>query len=98
MCRCGLEVLGLGEVGDEGFANSLCFRLWDILVEVDHTACHATFLVRAEVGTGASDDILAVGIDDSGVERFNGCPLTDKPVETVVLAGTSGIVAQQVVP
>lgn len=37
-------------------------------------------------------------VNDGGIERVIGCPLIDKPVETGVLAGTGGIVAQQVVP
>ena len=88
------EVFGLGEVGDEGFTDCLCLRLRDILVEVEHATCHLDLCIGTEVGAGASDDILAVGVDDGGIERVIRCPLTDKPVEAVVLARTGGIVAQ----
>lgn len=93
-----LEVLGFGEVDDERFMDSLCLGLWDVLVEVEHATCHLDLGIGAEVGADTSDDILAVGIDDGSVERFIECPLTDKPVEAVVLAGAGGVVAQQVVP
>ena len=93
-----LEVLGLGEVLYQGLADGLGLALRNVLVEVEHTACHLDLGIGAEVGAGASDDILTKWVDDSGVERVIGCPLTYKPVEAVVLAGTSGIVAQQVVP
>ena len=93
-----LEVLGLGEVLYQILADGLGLTLRDILVEVEHATCHFDLGIGTEVGAGASDDILAVGINDGGIERVIGCPLTYKPVEAVVLAGTSGIVAQQVVP
>jgi len=89
-----LEVLGLGEVLYQGLADGLSLALRDILVEVEHSACHLDLGIGAEVDAGASDNILAVGVNDSGVERVIGCPLTDKPVEAVVLARTGGIVAQ----
>lgn len=93
-----LEVLGLGEVLYQVLADGLSLALRDVLVEVEHTACHFDLGIGAEVGAGTGDDILAVGVDDSGIERVIGCPLTDKPVEAVVLAGASSVVAQQVVP
>lgn len=93
-----LEVPGLGEVLYQGLADGLGLTLRNVLIEVEHTTCHLDLYIGAEVGTSTSDDILAVGVDDSAVERFIGCPLTYKPVEAVVLAGTGGIVAQQVVP
>ena len=93
-----LEVLCLGEVLYQSLADGLGFTLRDVLIEVEHTTCHLDLGIGAEVGAGASDDILAVGVDDSGVERVIGCPLTDKPVEAMVPAGTGDIVAQQVVP
>ena len=93
-----LEVLGLGEVLYQGLADGLGVALRDDLVEVEHAACHLDLCIGAEVGADTSDDILAVGVDYSGIERVIGCPLTYKPVEAVVLAGTGGIVAQQVVP
>ena len=93
-----LEVLGLGEVLYQGLADGLGVALRDDLVEVEHAACHLDLCIGAEVGADTSDDILAVGIDDGSVERFIECPLTDKPVEAVVLAGAGGVVAQQVVP
>ena len=93
-----LEVLGLGEVLYQSLADGLGLALRDVLIEVEKAACHSDLGIGAEVGTGASDNILTKWVDDSGVERVIGCPLTYKPVEAVVLAGTSGIVAQQVVP
>lgn len=93
-----LEVLGLCEVLYQCLADSLGLALWDVLVEVEHSACHLDLCIGAEVGAVTSDDILAVGVDDGGIERVIGCPLTDKPVEAVVLAGASSVVAQQVVP
>jgi len=89
-----LEVLGLGEVLYQGLADDLGFPLRDVLIEVEHAACHRDLGIGAEIGAGTSDDILAVGVDDSGIERVIGCPLTNKPVEAVVLAMTGGIVAQ----
>ena len=89
-----LEVLGFGEVDDERFMDSLCLGLWDVLVEVEHATCHLDLGIGTVVGTGTCDDILAVGVDDGGIERVIRCPLTDKPVEAVVLARTGGIVAQ----
>ena len=88
-----LEVLGLGEMLYESLADGPCFALRDVLVEVEHTASHFDLSIGTEVGTGASDDILAVGVDDGGIERVIGCPLTDKPVEAVVYAGTGIVVA-----
>lgn len=82
----------------QSFANGLSLTLRDVLVEVEHATCHLDLGIGAEVGTSTGDNILAVGVDDSGVERVIGCPLTYKPVEAVVLAGTGGIVAQQIVP
>mgnify|MGYP007061936208 CR=1 FL=1 len=79
-------------------ADGLGLALRDVLVEVEHAASHFDLSIGTEVGTGTSDDILAVGVDDGGIERVIGCPLTDKPVEAVVLAGAGSIVAQQVVP
>lgn len=35
-----LEVLGLGEVLYQGLADGLSLALRDILVEVEHSACH----------------------------------------------------------
>ena len=93
-----LEVLGLGEVLYQSLADGLSLTLRDILVEVEHATCHLDLGIGAEVGTGASDNILTKWVDDSSVERAIGYPLTNKPVEAVVLAGTGGIVAQQVVP
>lgn len=57
-----LEVLCLGKVGDERFTDYLCFK--DVLVEVDHYACHATLLIRAEINAVAFNNILAAIIDD----------------------------------
>jgi hypothetical protein len=88
-----LEVLGLSEVLYQSFADGLSLTLRDILVEVEHTASHFDLYIGREVGTGASDNILAVWVDDSGIERVIGCPLTYKPVETVVLAGAGSVVA-----
>lgn len=82
----------------QSLADGLGLALGDVLVEVEHAACHLDLGIGAEVGAGASDNILAVGVDDRGIERVIGCPLTNKPVEAVVLAGAGGIVAQQVVP
>lgn len=89
-----LEVLGFGEVLYQGLADGLGLALGDVLVEVEETACHGDLGIGTEVGAGAIDDILAVGIDDSGIERVIGCPLTNKPVEAIVLARTGGVVAQ----
>ena len=89
-----LEVLGLGEVLYQGLADGLGFTLRNVLIEVEHAACHLDFGIEAEVGTDTSDDILAKWVDDSGVERVIGCPLTNKPVEAIVLARTGGVVAQ----
>ena len=50
--------------------------------------------IGTEVGAGTSDDILAKWVDDSGEERIIGCPLTNKPMEAVVLAGAGSVVAQ----
>ena len=93
-----LEVLGLGEVLYQCLADGLSLALRDVLIEVEHTACHLDLGIGAEVGAGASDNILAVGVDDGGVECVIGCPLTNKPVEAVVFAGAGYVVAQQVVP
>ena len=49
---------------------------------------HLDLYIGAEVGAGASDDILTKWVDDNGVERVIGCPLTNNPMEAVVLAGT----------
>jgi hypothetical protein len=49
---------------------------YSILVEVEHTTSPLDLGFGAEVSTGASDDILAVGINDGGIERVIGCPLT----------------------
>ena len=73
-----LEVLGLGEV----------------LYQIEHTASHFDLSIGTEVGAGTSDDILAKWVDDSGEERIIGCPLTNKPMEAVVLAGAGSVVAQ----
>lgn len=89
-----LEVEGLVEGGDEVGADSLGLTLRDVLVEVEHATCHLDLGIGTVVGTGTCDDILAVGVDDGGIERVIRCPLTDKPVEAVVLARTGGIVAQ----
>ena len=89
-----LEVLGFGEVLYQGLADGLGFALRNVLVEVEHATCHLDLGIGAEVGTDAGYYILAVGVDDSGIERVIRCPLTDKPVEAVVLARTGGIVAQ----
>ena len=93
MCSSDLEVLGLGEVLYQGLADGLGFALRDVLIEFEHAACHRDLGIGAEIGAGTSYDILAVRVDDSGVECVIGCPLTDKPVEAVVFAGTGGIVA-----
>ena len=93
-----LEVLGLGEVLYQSFADGLGLTLRDVLVEVEHATCHFDLGIGAEVGADTSDDILAVWVNDGGIERVIGCPLTNKPVETMVLAGAGGVVAQQVVP
>ncbi len=89
-----LEVLGLGEVLYQCLADGLGFALRNVLVEVEHTASHFDLSIGTEVSAGASDNILAVGVDDGGIERVIRCPLTDKPVEAVVLARTGGVVAQ----
>lgn len=89
-----LEVEGLVEGGNEVGADGLRLRLGDVLVEVEHATCHLDLGIGTVVGTGTCDDILAVGVDDGGIERVIRCPLTDKPVEAVVLARTGGIVAQ----
>ena len=89
-----LEVLGLGEMLYQSLADDLGFPLRDVLVEVEHATCHLDLGIGTVVGTGTCDDILAVGVDDGGIERVIRCPLTDKPVEAVVLARTGGIVAQ----
>ena len=89
-----LEVLGLGEVLYQGLADGLGFALRDVLIEFEHATCHLDLGIGTVVGTGTCDDILAVGVDDGGIERVIRCPLTDKPVEAVVLARTGGIVAQ----
>jgi hypothetical protein len=75
--------------------DCLCLRLWDILVEVDHTACHATFLVRAEVDAVAFDNILAVRIDDVDNTQIIRSPLFYKPTEAMILANAGNGVAQQ---
>ena len=93
-----LEVESLVEGGDEVGADGLGLRLGDALVELRQAARHETLGIGTVVGTGTCDDILAVGVDDGGIERVIRCPLTDKPVEAVVLARTGGIVAQYVVP
>lgn len=93
-----LEVFCLGEVLYQSLADGLGFTLRNVLVEVEHTARHFDLSIGTEVGAGPSDDILAKWVDDSGIERVIGCPLTYKPVEAVVLARTGGIVAQQIVP
>lgn len=93
-----LEILGLGEVLYQGLADGLGLALRDVLIEVEHAASHFDLSIGTEVGTGTCDDILAVGVDDGGIERVIRCPLTDKPVEAVVFAGAGGVVAQQVVP
>ena len=89
-----LEVLGLGEVLYQSLADGLGLALRDVLIEVEHATCHLDLGIGTVVGTGTCDDILAVGVDDGGIERVIRCPLTDKPVEAVVLARTGGIVAQ----
>ena len=88
----------LVEVGDEGFTDCLCLRLQNVLVEVDHSACHATFLVRTEVDAVAFNNILAVRIDDVDDSQIIGCPLYSKPTKAMLLAGTIVVHAQQVVP
>ena len=93
-----LEVLGFGEVLYQGLADGFGFALRDVLVEVEHAACHLDLGIGAEIGADTSDDILAVGIDDGSVERVIECPLTDKPMEALILAGAGSVVAQQVVP
>lgn len=75
----------------QGLADGLGLALGDVLVEVEETACHGDLGIGTEVGAGAIDDILAVGINDSGVERIIGCPLTNKSMEAVVLARTGGM-------
>ena len=89
-----LEVLGLGEMLYQSLADDLGFPLRDVLIEVEHATCHLDLGIGAEVGADTSDDILAVWVNDGGIERVIGCPLTNKPVEAVVLAMTGGIVAQ----
>lgn len=93
-----LEVLGLGKVLYQSLTDGLGLALRDVLVEVEHTASHFDLSIGTVVGTGASDNILTKWVDDSSVERVIGCPLTNKPVEAVVLAGAGSVVAQQVVP
>ena len=93
-----LEVLGLGEVLYQSFADGLGLTLRDVLVEVEHATCHFDLGIGAEVGADTSDDILAVWVNDGGIERVIGCPLTDKPVEAVVLTSAGYVVAQQIVP
>ena len=93
-----LEVEGLVEGGDEVGADSLGLTLRDVLVEVEHATCHLDLGIGTVVGTGTCDDILTVGVDDGGIERVIGCPLTDKPVEAVVLTSAGYVVAQQIVP
>lgn len=93
-----LEVLGLGEVLYQSLADGFGLALWDVLVEVEHAACHLDLGIGTVVSAGASDDIFAVGVDDGGIERVIGCPLTDKPVQALVLAGAGSGVAQQIVP
>ena len=93
-----LEVLGLGEVLYQSLADGLGLALRDVLIEVEHATCHFDLGIGTEVGAGASDDILTVGVDDGGIERVIGCPLTDKPVEAVVLTSAGYVVAQQIVP
>ena len=88
-----LEVLGLGEVLYQ-IADGLGLALRDVLIEVEHTASHFDLSIGTEVGAGTSDDILAKWVDDSGEERIIGCPLTNKPMEAVVLAGAGSVVAQ----
>ena len=89
-----LEVESLVEGGDEVGADGLRLWLGDVLVKLREAARHETLGIGTVVGTGTCDDILAVGVDDGGIERVIRCPLTDKPVEAVVLARTGGIVAQ----
>ncbi len=89
-----LEVLGLGEVLYQSLADGLGLALRDVLIEVEHTASHFDLSIGTEVGAGTSDDILAKWVDDSGEERIIGCPLTNKPMEAVVLAGAGSVVAQ----
>lgn len=93
-----LKYLVLVKRLDHCLADGLGHALGDVLVEVEEAAGHGDLGIGAEVSAGAINDILAVGVDDGGIERVIGCPLTYKPVEAVVLAGTGGIVAQQVVP
>ena len=93
-----LEVLGLGEVLYQSLADGLGLALRDVLIEVEHATCHFDLGIGTEVGAGTSDDILTVGVDDGGIERVIGCPLTDKPVEAVVLTSAGYVVAQQIVP
>ena len=89
-----LEVLGLGEVLYQSLADGLSLTLRDVLVEVEHATCHFDLGIGAEVGADTSDDILAVWVNDGGIERVIGCPLTNKPVEAMVLTGAGGVVAQ----
>ena len=89
-----LEVLGLGEVLYQSLADGLGLALRDVLIEVEHAASHFDLSIGTEVGAGTSDDILAKWVDDSGEERIIGCPLTNKPMEAVVLAGAGSVVAQ----
>ena len=64
-----LEVLGFGEVLYQGLADGLGFALRNVLIEVEHAACHLDLGIGTEVSAGTSDDILAVGVDDGGIER-----------------------------
>ena len=60
-----LEVLGLGEVLYQSLANGIGFTLRNVLIEVEHTTCHLSLGVGKEVGAGTSDNILAVGVDNT---------------------------------
>lgn len=64
-----LEVLGFGEVLYQGLADGLGFALRNVLIEVEHAASHFDLSIGTEVVTGTCDDILAVGVDDGGIER-----------------------------
>jgi len=60
-----LEVLGLGKIGDDSFTDGLGFALRDVLLEVEHTTCHLSLGVGTEDGAGTSDNIPAVGVNNT---------------------------------
>ena len=92
-----LEVLGLGEVLYQSLANFIGFALRNVLIEVDHTSCHSTFLVRTEIDAVAFNDILAVRIDDVDYTHIIWSPLGYMPTVAMLLAGTFIAYTQQVV-